>query len=47
VRNFGLGLAGSADIGAMQLAKDFEVLTGTTENWMRIAMIKLTLAKCL
>lgn len=30
-----------------RLAKDFEVLTATAENWVRIAMIKMTLAKCL
>lgn len=30
-----------------RLAKDFEILTATTENWVRIAMIKMTLAKCL
>ncbi len=29
-----------------RLAKDFEILTGTAENMMRIAMMKITLAKC-
>ena len=29
-----------------RLAKDFEILTATSENIIRIAMIKLTLAKC-
>lgn len=29
-----------------RLAKDFEKLTATAENWIRIAMLKLTLAKC-
>jgi putative transposase len=29
-----------------RLAKDFEILTVTSENIIRIAMIKLTLAKC-
>lgn len=29
-----------------RLAKDFEVLTATSENMIRLAMIKLTLAKC-
>ena len=29
-----------------RLAKDFEILTGTVENMIRIAMIKITLAKC-
>lgn len=29
-----------------RLSKDFEILTGTAENVIRIAMIKKTLAKC-
>lgn len=29
-----------------RLSKDFEILTATFENMIRIAMIKLTLAKC-
>jgi putative transposase len=29
-----------------RLAKDFDILTGTAENMIRIAMIKITLAKC-
>ena len=29
-----------------RLSKDFEILTGTAENMARIAMIKITLAKC-
>ncbi len=29
-----------------RLAKDFEILLGTSENMIRIAMLKLTLAKC-
>jgi putative transposase len=29
-----------------RLAKDFEILTATSENMIRIAMIKITLAKC-
>ncbi len=29
-----------------RLAKDVEILTATAENMIRIAMIKLTLAKC-
>ena len=29
-----------------RLSKDFEVLTATAENMVRIAMLKLTLAKC-
>ena len=29
-----------------RLSKDFEILTATSENMIRIAMIKLTLAKC-
>jgi putative transposase len=29
-----------------RLAKDFEILTATSENIIRIAMIKITLAKC-
>jgi len=30
-----------------RLAKDFEILPATAENMIRIAMIKLTVAKCL
>ena len=30
-----------------RLAKDFEILTLTAENMIRIAMLKITLAKCL
>ena len=30
-----------------RLSKDFEILTGTAENMVRIAMIKITLAKCI
>ena len=30
-----------------RLAKDFEILTSTAENMIRIAMLKITLAKCL
>ncbi len=30
-----------------RLAKDFEILTGTAENLVRIAMLKITLAKCI
>ena len=30
-----------------RLSKDFEILTNTAENMIRIAMIKVTLAKCL
>ncbi len=30
-----------------RLAKDFEILPATSENMIRIAMIKLTVAKCL
>jgi putative transposase len=30
-----------------RLSKDFEILPATAENMIRIAMIKLTLAKCL
>jgi putative transposase len=30
-----------------RLSKDFEILTATSENMIRIAMIKLTLAKCI
>ena len=29
-----------------RLSKDFETLTGTTENIIRIAMLRATLAKC-
>jgi putative transposase len=29
-----------------RLAKDFEILLGTSENMIRIAMLKITLAKC-
>ena len=29
-----------------RLSKDFEILSGTAENMIRIAMIKITLAKC-
>jgi putative transposase len=29
-----------------RLAKDFEVLPATTENMIRIAMIKITIVKC-
>ena len=29
-----------------RLAKDVEILTGTAENMIRIAMLKITLAKC-
>jgi putative transposase len=29
-----------------RLSKDYEILTATAENWVRIAMIKITLAKC-
>jgi transposase len=29
-----------------RLSKDFEILPATTENIIRIAMIKLTFAKC-
>jgi transposase len=28
------------------LAKDLEIMTGTSENMVRIAMLKLTLKKC-
>lgn len=28
-------------------AKDFEILTASAENMIRIAMLKITLAKCL
>ena len=28
------------------LSKDFEILTATAENMIRIAMLKITLAKC-
>lgn len=30
-----------------RLAKDFEILTSPAENMIRIAMLKITLAKCL
>ena len=30
-----------------RLSKDYEILTSTAENMIRIAMIKVTLAKCL
>ena len=33
--------------GVRRLAKDYEILTNTAENMIRIAMIKVTLAKCL
>ncbi len=33
--------------GAGRLAKDLEILTNTAENMIRIAMIKVTLAKCI
>lgn len=34
-------------LGAFRrLAKDFEILTSTAENMIRIAMIKITVAKC-
>jgi hypothetical protein len=29
-----------------RLSKDFEILTGTAENMIRIAMMKITLEKC-
>ncbi len=29
-----------------RLSKDFEILTGTAENTVRIAMLRTTLAKC-
>ena len=32
--------------GFRRLAKDFEILTATEENFVRIAMVKITLAKC-
>ena len=32
--------------GFRRLAKDFEILTNTAENMIRIAMIKVTSAKC-
>ncbi len=32
--------------GFRRLAKDFEILTNTAENMIRIAMIKVSLAKC-
>ena len=33
--------------GFRRLAKDFEILTQSAENMIRIAMIKITVAKCL
>ena len=33
--------------GFRRLAKDFEILTNTAENMIRIAMIKVSLAKCI
>lgn len=30
-----------------RMAKDFEILTATAENFIRIAMIKIVLAKCI
>ena len=30
-----------------RLAKDFEILTSTAENVIRLAMLKITIAKCL
>ena len=30
-----------------RLSKDFEILPATAENMIRIAMLKLTLAKCI
>ena len=33
--------------GFRRLAKDFEILVTTAENMIRIAMLKLTVAKCL
>ena len=30
-----------------RLSKDFEILTATSENMIRIAMLKITLAKCI
>ena len=33
--------------GCRRLTKDFEILTNSAENIFRIAMIKVTLAKCL
>ncbi len=33
--------------GFRRLAKDFEILTTSAENMIRIAMIKVTLAKCI
>lgn len=33
--------------GFRRLAKDFEILTTTAENMIRIAMIKVTVAKCI
>ena len=32
--------------GFRRLAKDFEILTQSAENMIRIAMIKITVAKC-
>ena len=33
--------------GFRRLAKDFEILTQSAENMIRIAMIKITVAKCI
>ena len=33
--------------GFRRLSKDVEILTATAENMIRIAMLKLTLAKCI
>jgi putative transposase len=33
--------------GFRRLAKDFEILTATAENRIRIAMLKITLDKCI
>ena len=33
--------------GFRRLAKDFEILTATAENMIRIAMLKITLDKCI
>lgn len=30
-----------------RLSKDFEILTATSENFIRLAMLKLTVAKCI
>lgn len=32
--------------GFRRLSKDFEILTATAENMIRLAMLKITLAKC-